>query len=384
MSQVESWVVGDLPFFYKCQPSPTNAAQGLPDTLPFELEFEPADGLVRQRWNPEVDQALSAGYLHGSEISGMMEADGIGRQYADDFLAFLQRSEGSFAGKRVLEIGCGTGYLLSRLRELGAEVMGIEPGDHGQDGARRNGVPVVQGFFPHPDVSSKFDVIIAYGVLEHIVAPVQFMQQVAAQLGNGGGAYLAVPDCEPYLLNGDISCLLHEHWSYFTAYTLSRVLRRAGFAAETFNSGFGGSLYGRCRASHHIEPDGGRPDATLFRQFRERAGAVAARMAGVFSDAEGEVGLYVPGRLMNLMSNLDPSVISRLRFFDDNPRLTGQYFPGIPVPIEDFSSLVAHAPSSLLIATRSFHSAIVTKLREAGVSIPTLGWADVFEAEYRA
>ncbi|CAN0618932.1 putative C-methyltransferase [Burkholderia multivorans] len=381
MSQVESWVVGDLPFFYKCQPSPTNAAQGLPDTLPFELEFDPEDGLVRQRWNLEVDQALSAGYLHGSEISGMMEADGIGRQYADDFLAFLQRSEGSFAGKRVLEIGCGTGYLLSRLRDLGAEVIGIEPGDHGQEGARRNGVPIVQGFFPHSNVDSKFDVVIAYGVLEHIVAPVRFMQQVAAQLANDGAAYLAVPNCEPYLRTGDISCLLHEHWSYFTASTLRNVLGRAGFISETLNSGFGGSLYARCKSGNGIESGADDSDAMMFEHFRERANDVTARMRSVLNDANGDVGLYVPGRVMNLLATLGTSHSSRLRFFDDNPSMTGQYFPGLPVPIENFSGLVARPPARLFVATRSFQNAIVEKLRAANVTIPTIGWADVFEAQ---
>lgn len=381
MNRVESWAVGSLPFFYTCQPNPTNAAQGLPDKLPFELEFDPDDGLVRQRWRPEVDQALSAGYLHGSEISGMMEAEGIGRFYADDFLAFIERGEGPLAGKRILEIGCGTGYLLSRLRDLGAEVTGIEPGEQGQDGAKRHGVPIIHGFFPHPDVDAKFDVIIAYGVVEHIVDPVQFMRQVAAQLATDGVAYIAVPDCEPYLRRGDISCLLHEHWCYFTADTLAGVLARAGLGAEVSNSGFGGSLYSRCRLGHGVEAVADKPDAMLFRQFRERAGAAAARMTDVLSSTDGEIGLYVPGRVVNLLSTLNASVLSRLRFFDDNSRMTGQFFPGVPVPIENFAGLVSRPPARLFIATRSFQDAIVAQLRDAGVDIPTVGWADVFEAE---
>ncbi|MBV8271295.1 MAG: class I SAM-dependent methyltransferase [Cupriavidus sp.] len=380
MSRIESWAVGSLPFFYTCQPNPTNAAQGLPDTLPFELEFDADHGLVRQRWSPEVDAALNAGYLHGSEISGMMDAEGIGRSYAEDFLAFIERGGESLAGKRILEIGCGTGYLLARLRDQGADVIGIEPGEQGKDGARRHGVPIVHGFFPHPEVDAKFDIIIAYGVLEHIVDPVQFVRNIANHLSTDGVAYLAVPNCEPYLRRGDISCLLHEHWSYFTADALGSVLARAGLAAEVSNSGFGGSLYSRCHLGPDAQDTVRQPDGMLFRQFRDLAGAAAARMEGLLTDGDGEVGIYVPGRVVNLLSTLDATVLKRLRFFDDNPRMTGQFFPGVPVKLESFEGLVKRPPSRLFVATRSFQDAIVAKLRASNVNIPTVGWSDVFEA----
>lgn len=382
----QSWKVGDLPFFYRCQTEPSNAAHGLPDRLSFELEFDPALGLVRQRANLDVERALEICYQQGSEITGMMDDQGIGQQYAQDFLSYIERHEPDFSGKRVLEIGCGTGYLLSLLKARGAEVLGIEPGAQGRDGGRRHGVPVVNGFFPHPEVAGKFDLVIAYAVLEHIPDPVAFMRTIGDSLSENGVAYIAVPDCAPYLRNGDVSCLLHEHWSYFNAGSLTRVVAAAGMQGEVQASGFGGSLY--CRITRALRdahvPAGDLTSAALeFDGFRAMAQAATGKMEA-FLREPGSAGIYVPGRMINLLATLDPRLCERMRFFDDNPTMTGLYFPGCPVVIENFEALKNAPPARLFIATKSFHAQVAKRIEQAGVDIPVVAWAEFFAREVAA
>ncbi|WP_338880521.1 class I SAM-dependent methyltransferase [Achromobacter veterisilvae] len=379
----KSWRVGDLPFFYRCQPQPSNAAYGLPDRLSFELEFDAALGLVRQRPNADVDRALEICYRQGSEISGMMDDRGIGQQYAQDFLAYITRHEWDLAGKRVLEIGCGTGYLLSLLKARGADVLGIEPGAQGRDGSNRHGVQIINGFFPHPAVAGKFDLVIAYGVLEHIVDPVGFMRTIADSLSEGGAAYIAVPDCAPYLRTGDISCLLHEHWSYFNIGSLQRIVAAADLNGEVEASGFGGSLY--CRVT---SAQGRAAAATAeiaqaaaeFDRFRSMAQAAVGKMEQ-FLQGPGVAGIYVPGRMINLLATLASETQERMRFFDDNPAMTGLYFPGFPVNIENFEALKNSPPARLFIATKSFHSQVVLRIEQAAIDIPVVAWSEFFVQE---
>lgn len=382
----KSWRVGDLPFFYRCQPEPSNAAYGLPDRLTFELEFDKDLGLVRQRPNAEVDRALEICYQQGSEISGMMDDQGIGQQYAQDFLNYIARHEQDLAGKRVLEIGCGTGYLLSLLKARGADVLGIEPGAQGLDGGGRHGVQVINGFFPHPAVTGKFDLVIAYAVLEHIVDPVGFMRIIAASLSEGGVAYVAVPDCAPYLGNGDISCLLHEHWSYFNTGSLQRVVAAAGLQGEVQASGFGGSLYCRVtrapRSAPAVSADIVQAEAE-FDAFRSMAQAATGKMEQ-FLQAPGVAGIYVPGRMINLLATLASQTQERMRFFDDNPTMAGLYFPGCPVAIENFEALKQDPPARLFIATKSFHIAVAQRIELAGIDIPVVAWTDFFAQEAAA
>ena len=96
---------------------------------------------------------------------------GIGRlatsrleEFLDNFISFFGKVE----NKRILEIGCGEGHLSGRLKDLGAKV-GLEIGPQGKMAEINFGVEVVdkpleEASFPH-----KFDAIISYGCLEHII-----------------------------------------------------------------------------------------------------------------------------------------------------------------------------------------------------------------------
>ncbi|MDH0089856.1 class I SAM-dependent methyltransferase [Achromobacter mucicolens] len=377
---LSSWSIEALPFFYRCQKTPSNQDYGLPDQLPFTLEFDAKLGLARQGKNVDVERALELCYQQGSEISGMMEDNGIGQHYAADFLAYIEKNELALSGRRVLEIGCGTGYLLSLLQARGADVVGIEPGGQGGESGNRYGVRVIKGFFPTTAITDKFDVIIAYGVLEHIIDPVQFLKDVANSLRPGGTAYIAVPNCAPYLESGDISCLLHEHWSYFNQGSLRRVCVAAGMEVSIEPSGFGGSIYCRATLGAVAEADfrlETESAASEFHGFQAKARQTSARMSA-FIQGAGDAGIYVPGRMINLLAITPGAASGNLRFFDDNASMKGLYYPGFDFPIEDFSALKKAPPARLLIATSSFHAQVSERISAAGVDIPLTTWADFF------
>src|SRR5690606_27621481 len=107
------------------------------------LGVDPRTGLISQGPNAAVDGALEKAYRTADAMPSNFDESGIGRVYADDFLAFVAAEVPELSGLRVLEIGSGGGYLLACLRERGASVLGIEPGAHGQDGAREYGVEIV-------------------------------------------------------------------------------------------------------------------------------------------------------------------------------------------------------------------------------------------------
>ena len=244
------WALGDLPFMWNPLHTPHNP-EGLPDSLPFTLGVSTQTGALVQEPNSVVSSALTRAYELGSMITGQMDEQGIGRGYADDFLRFMARAGDSdggtrFEAARVLEVGCGNGYLLTRLRALGADVLGLEPGEHGQ---AKYDVPVVRDFFPSPHVTGTFDAIIMFGVLEHVEDPRAFLTDIFARLRPGGEVLLAVPDCGPYIEAGDLSCLIHEHWSYFDQGSLAHTLRSAGGdEVEVRHGEFGGMLFGERRA----------------------------------------------------------------------------------------------------------------------------------------
>ncbi|MEE1610169.1 class I SAM-dependent methyltransferase [Microvirga sp. CF3016] len=71
--------------------------------------------------------------------------------------------------RSILDIGCATGQFLKQAQAAGLAVTGVEPNPRLARTAQRQGLPVVQGYFPDAiEPGKKFDIIIFNDVLEHI------------------------------------------------------------------------------------------------------------------------------------------------------------------------------------------------------------------------
>jgi SAM-dependent methyltransferase len=101
------------------------------------------------------------------------------------------------AGGAIHEIGCGTGYVLTALREAypDAELSGSEVSVEGLVHARRRlpGISLVQMDARAIPFRGSFDVIGAFDVLEHVDDDGGVVRQVHAALKPGGGLLLTVP-----------------------------------------------------------------------------------------------------------------------------------------------------------------------------------------------
>lgn len=381
------WDVGKIPFIYTPLKSPTNG-NGLPDFLPFEVNIDRETGMLKQVVKKTVSVALSRAYIKGSMISGMMNDSGIGRQYAEDFLAFLIESfkTNNFKGKRILEIGCGTGYLLYRLKLLGAKVLGVEPGPQGQYGKKKFKIPIIKDYFPSSKINGTFDIIILYGVLEHIKQPDDLIFNLRKYLNRKGIIVISVPNCEPYIKAGDISMFLHEHYSYFTKNTLFNLINKALRCDVSIKkSSFGGCLYAitknnsltrslnRSIIKQEIE------SALKYKSLAERKIIKLQNYLGRLAIKKGTVGIYVPGRIINVLSLIKDNVdLLKLRFFDDNKLLQGTYFAGFKIPIESRQRLITMPPSEILIMSCSFGKMIHKQLKTIlGKKIRIITWQDL-------
>lgn len=371
MKSLFPYTVGDIPFFYSNLDSPSNG-DGLPDVFPFVLDIDGDTGTVIQKYDVKIEQMLSSAYRKGSVINGCMDDTGIGRKYAQGFLQFIQKevNGGTFTGKRILEIGCGTGYLLSLLKELGAIVVGIEPGKQAEVGSEKYQIPIIRDFYPSEYVQDEFDIIIVSSVLEHIHQPQQWLRLILGNLATAGQIFVSVPDCEPYMVAGDVSMFIHEHWSYFTADTLFHTLHKAtGYTAHIEKAQFGTQLFGVLkgkielkRSSHYLPVcDIMTQSVSLKKNIQKN---MEAFIAVLNEEPQQSIGIYVPVRAMNLLTMLKGQFdLQRVRFFDDDPLLHGKFFPGINVRIESRRDLKEKPVDKLIIMSKTFGAKIVQELQ---------------------
>ena len=118
--------------------------------------------------------------------------DRIARHFRRDALAGAP-----LAGLDLLDIGCGAGLFAEPLARLGADVIGVDPSPKSIEVARRHAeetgarvtyrAATVEELAAEP---SRFDVVSAMEVIEHVADPARFVA-LAAALIKPGGLFLA-------------------------------------------------------------------------------------------------------------------------------------------------------------------------------------------------
>jgi methionine biosynthesis protein MetW len=102
--------------------------------------------------------------------------------------------------KRILDVGCGEGFLAKLLEKKGNNVVGIDISERVIELARKDGVNAIKcnvedGELPFHD---RFDVIILSEVLEHLISPVGVIQKLKKHLNQNGYFLLTFPNIAFY------------------------------------------------------------------------------------------------------------------------------------------------------------------------------------------
>jgi SAM-dependent methyltransferase len=103
-------------------------------------------------------------------------------------------------GRRVLDVGCGNGYLSQLLESKGFQVTGIEHPD-GFDGPPPAVVHDLEK--PLPPLPGPFDIIVIGDVLEHLRRPQDLLVELRQHLAPGGKIVASLPN------SGNIYFRLH-------------------------------------------------------------------------------------------------------------------------------------------------------------------------------
>ncbi len=96
---------------------------------------------------------------------------------------------------RLLDVGCGNGAFLARMRDFGWEVRGVEPDARAADVARRHyGLSVFHGTLEAFEPSESYDGITLNHVIEHVPNPIELLQTSERLLKPGGRLVIATPN----------------------------------------------------------------------------------------------------------------------------------------------------------------------------------------------
>ena len=295
----------------------------------------------------------------------------MSRRY-DTLVDLLGRER--LVGRRILEVGGGTGSLALLLAGLGSDVTVVEPNealpellaevptDAGGE------IRLINAFFGPDTLDETFDGVICRQVVEHIADIRPFVRALGAAVKPGGFVYVEVPTLE-YIAEAGAYMDIHvQHLHYLDAAARERLLADAGLTVVATHRIMDGHDIGVLAVPDAAGP---RPSAgashTRIDRVPARRDTHRARLEALPFDPE-RTGVYAATSQGVTFYALFPPERAPRAFIDDNPDNVGRYAYGRggPVKIQPRHRALLAGLDDIFIGAYLHEAAIVEKLTDDG------------------
>lgn len=186
---------------------------------------------VTPQWLAEIERIYDAYSIYhqgdGVEQSVFDDASGKPMPRSERLFSQFKANTNLLESGRLLDIGCGNGAFLSVFSRMmpGWKMAGVDLSDKYRHVVEK--IDRVEALFlgELEDIPGVFDMISMIYVLEHMVAPRDYLARVCSKLKDGGLLLIEVPDFD----QNPFDLLIADHCSYFTGPVLAGLLKSAGF-----------------------------------------------------------------------------------------------------------------------------------------------------------
>lgn len=332
----------------------------------FPLELAVCRRCAHNQLTATVDPDLMfRHYLYVSGTSRTLRAHFAG--FAHDTLGWVEPRP-----RRVLDLACNDGTLLSAFRAEGCSAQGVDPATNLVALATGAGLDVVEGYWPaaRDRVSGPFDLVTAANVLAHVADPVNFLRAMLDVLTPHGAAVVEFPYAGEMVLHGEWDTIYHEHLSYFLVGPFLRLAERVGAAVVRVRRTpiHGGSIRlairrtagGHCADALDLADSERTADlddpatyAAFARRVEQTCGELMAHVAKAVAAGRKVVGYGASAKGNTL---LNTCLLPLAWIADDNPLKHGYLTPGRHVPIRPTADL-AGEPGGLGIVLLAWNFA---------------------------
>jgi SAM-dependent methyltransferase len=305
------------------------------------------------------------------------------RRYAEQMIERL----GLGADSHVVEIASNDGYLLQFFHDRQIPVLGIEPAANVAKVALQKGIPTLVEFFGAATAQSlaggsSADLLLGNNVLAHVPDLNDFVAGMKILLKPGGVITVEFPHLLRLLEGNQWDTIYHEHFSYFSFLTVTRVFEAHGlrpFDVEELPT-HGGSL--RVYACHgenagmvespaaaelrERERARGYEDLDTYLGYGARVEADKRKILSFLIELKQQ-GLRIVGYGAPAKGNTLLNYCGVRRDFIDytcdmNPHKQGYFLPGSHIPIRSPEAIREDRPDVVLILPWNLTDEIVEQL----------------------
>ncbi len=292
------------------------------------------------------------------------------RQYSEQMIERLGLTESSM----VVEIASNDGYLLQYFRGRQIPVLGIEPAANVAEVALEKGIPTRVEFFGRETArslasESHADLLLGNNVLAHVPDLNDFVAGMKILLSPSGVITMEFPHLMRLIDQNQWDTIYHEHFSYFSFLTASRIFEAHGlrlFDVEELPT-HGGSLriFG-CHAEDEQKPES--QAARLLRELERAAGyerldiylgygrrverdkrQILRFLIDLKEEGSRVVGYGAPAKGNTLLNYCGVRRDLLAYTCDLNPHKQGHLLPGSHIPIRSPDAIGEDKPDIVLI-----------------------------------
>jgi SAM-dependent methyltransferase len=289
--------------------------------------------------------------------------------------------------KDIVEIGCGKGEFLLLLCELGPNRgVGIDPGVDMErlEGRRPDQVTFIPEFYSAEHMDRNVDFVVCKMTFEHIPDVLHFLTAIREGLANKKDAivFFQIPEARRIIETVAFEDIYYEHCSYYSAGSLARLFRRAGFDVLNLATEYDGqylTIEARPSSGSGEAPMSGEDDLdslhSLVTAFPERW----ARKLGDWRDRldkfrrDGKtVALWGSGsKAVSFITTL--GVENCVHWVTDiNPHRHHHFMPKSAHPIFPPVALAEHRPDVVIAMNRVYRDEIQRDLDSLGLDCELL------------
>jgi 2-polyprenyl-3-methyl-5-hydroxy-6-metoxy-1,4-benzoquinol methylase len=298
------------------------------------------------------------------------------RRYAEVTAARIINRYG-LRGRRVVEIGCGSGDFLHLLCSAGNHGIGYDPSQPTSRFAAGCGsIEIIGRNFEFEDARGA-DFVCCRHVLEHLPEPMVLLRGLWQTIDADADAvvFFEVPNGLFTLDRLGIWDLIHEHVSYFTPSSLARAFHDTGFAISSSGSAFDDQYLwlearvdGRLSPSQPTMPPPGALYNSFAARFADKIGQWRRRVSELRSDRRRVViwGAGAKGVMfLNLLRIAAGAGIDRV--VDLNPRKQGHFVPLTGQRIVGPDCLLQNPPDLVIVMNPEYESEVRSMIAEIGI-----------------
>ena len=293
-------------------------------------------------------------------------------------------------GELVLDIASNDGCLLSKFREIGMNVVGVDPAENLAREANASGIETLNAYWSQSvakDLAARFGspvIITATNVFAHVDDLHEFVRGVATCLARKGIFVIECPYVLDFIEKNEFDTAYHEHLSYIGITPLVRLMHMHDmevFDVEYFADLHGGTIRtyvcrrGEMERSPHVlefmerESRFGITKEAPYRSFGERVLLNKKQLRALIARerAAGKTiwayGASAKGNtLVNFFGIGSDDVPMAI---DDNPKKWGYYTPGAHMRIVSIEELKASKVDYLLLLAWNFQKEIMRRCQAA-------------------